>query len=36
VYEVGVLTSMTKGEIVGHSVIKLLSLMSNSRMVCED
>jgi hypothetical protein len=28
VYEVGVLPSMTKGEIVGHSVIDVLSLMS--------
>jgi hypothetical protein len=30
VYEFGVLPSMTKGEIVGHSVINVLSLMSNN------
>jgi hypothetical protein len=30
-YEVGVLPSMTKGDIVRHSVIYVLSLMSNSR-----
>jgi hypothetical protein len=28
VYEVGVLPSMTKGDIVGHIVIDMLSLMS--------
>jgi hypothetical protein len=35
VYEVGVLPSMTKGDIVGHSVINVLSLMSNSITICK-
>jgi hypothetical protein len=32
VYEVGVFPSMKKGEIVGHSVINVLSLMSEEMM----
>jgi hypothetical protein len=36
VYEVSVFPLMKKGEIVGHSVINVLSLVSNSRKVCRD
>jgi hypothetical protein len=34
VYEVGVFPSMTKGDIVGNSVINVFSLMLNNIIVC--
>jgi hypothetical protein len=36
VYEVSVLPSMTKGEIVGHIVIDMFSLMSTVMISCYD
>jgi hypothetical protein len=36
VYEVSVLPSMKKGELVGHIVINMLSLMSTVMIICYD
>jgi hypothetical protein len=36
VYEVSVFPSMTKGDVVGHIVIDMLSLMSTIMISCYD